>query len=414
MHQQLDTEIRSVLELVRSSLRTNGIPLEDAIQELRRVTESAQNATDTRHPERFLGRKQFNKMKQQLNDNTKYLKGLKTKSKGTPKRSTKFQSNKLPKHPQKPVIPARKALKHRSPSKRKSGIKGRQSKRLERSKRQLEKENISALYETSRLRQELRKDKRALAKERSENARKSLEIDLLRSDNKTAHRNLNESKTELKEAQERCRELEAFLQSQNEATHAAQDLHTGESPMTVDESFDEAGDLGDMIPSTPCSPLKNKSNEYEQHIATPPPSQKRRSSIRTAAATPPETPMAGPPNSIILLADCFPVVEDENFDLETEEMMIDHLKSDRVFRRFKEFLKTGHENSWFCVEDIVKYGYSFGSWNDNICENGEHDGVRCRQVKVTVVDSTRHLCFKRDERECANSWQGGWDGGEMD
>ncbi|KAG5750072.1 hypothetical protein H9Q69_001316 [Fusarium xylarioides] len=57
MHQQLDTEIRSVLELVRSSLRTNGIPLEDAIQELRRVTESAQNATDTRHPERFLGEK---------------------------------------------------------------------------------------------------------------------------------------------------------------------------------------------------------------------------------------------------------------------------------------------------------------------------------------------------------------------
>lgn len=50
----------------------------------------------------------------------------------------------------------------------------------------------------------------------------------------------------------------------------------------------------------------------------------------------PETPAAGPSNSTILLADCFPVVEDENFDLETEEIMLDHLKSDRVFRRFKE------------------------------------------------------------------------------
>ncbi|PNP77956.1 hypothetical protein FNYG_08682 [Fusarium nygamai] len=294
MDLQLDTEIRSVLELVRSSLRTNGTPLENAIQELRRVTESAKNATDTYHSKRLLDEKL--------------------------------------KHPLKPVIPARKALKHRSPSKVKfkGAAKGRQSKRLERSKRQLEDEIISALYETSRLRQELRKEKRALAKERSENARKSLEIDLLRNDNKSAHQNLNESKTALKEAQERCLELEASLRSQNEATHAAQDLYTEESPITLDESFDEAGDLGDMIPSTPCSPVGNKSHEYDQNIATPPPSQKRRSSIRTAAATPPETPVAGPSNSIILLADCFPVVEDENFDPETEEIMINHLKSDRV------------------------------------------------------------------------------------
>ncbi|KAF5580984.1 hypothetical protein FPCIR_10372 [Fusarium pseudocircinatum] len=358
--------------------------------------------------------KQFKEMKQQLDKNAKYLKGLKTESKKTPNHTMKSRGTKVPKHPQKPVIPTRKALKHRSPIKRNSDVKGRKSTRLERTKRQLENENVSALYETSRLRQELRKQKRALAKERSENARKSLEIDLLRKDNKNAYQKLNESEAALKKAQERCRELEASLRSHNEVTYAAQDLYTEESPVTLDESFDEAGDLGDMLPSTPCSPVGNKSNEYEQNIATPPPSQKRRSSIRTAAATPPETPVAGPSNSIILLANCFPVVEDENFDLETEEIMIHHLKSDRVFRRFREFLKFGHENSWFCVEDIVKYGYSFGSWNDNICENGEHDGVRCRQVKVTVVDSTRHLCFKRDERESANSWQGGWNEGEMD
>ncbi|KAF5689662.1 hypothetical protein FDENT_4306 [Fusarium denticulatum] len=427
MDLQLDAEIRSVLKLVRSSFRTDGTPLENAIQELRRVTESAQNATDTYHSKRLLDEKlkrlddfpdskQFKEMKQQLDKNSKYLKRLKTKSKKTPKRRNKLQSKKITKHPQKTVIPTRKALKHRSPSKVKfkGAAKGSQSQRLERSKRQLEKENVSALYETSRLRQELRKEKRALAKERSENARKSLEIDLLRNDNNNAYQNLNESEAALKEAQERCQQLEVSLRSHNEVTHAAQDLYTGESPITIDESFNEAGDLGDMLPSTPCSPVGNNSNEYEQHIATPPPSQKRRSSIRTAASTPPETPVAGPSNSIILLADYFPVVEDENFDLETEEIMLDHLKSDRVFRRFKEFLKSGHENSWFCVEDIVKYGYSFGSWNDNICENGEHDGVRCRQVKVTVVDSTRHLCSKRDERVCANSWQGGWNEGEMD
>ncbi|EWG42758.1 hypothetical protein FVEG_04497 [Fusarium verticillioides 7600] len=424
MDLQLDTEIRSVLKLVRGSfLRTNETPLEKAIQELKRVTESAQNATDTNYSKRLLDeklkrlgdfpdRKQFKEMKQQLNSHSKYLEGLETKSKKPRKRSIKLQSNKLPKHPQKPVIPARKGFTRRGANKKKTLNTDSRNLRLERTKRQLEKENVSALYETSRLRQELRKEKRALAKERSENARKSLEIDLLRSDNNNAYQNLDESKTALKEAQERCRELEASLQSQNEATQTAQDPYTGESPTTLDESFDEAGDLGDMLPSTPCSPVGNKSNEHVQNIATPPPSQKRRSSIRARAATPPETPAAGPSNSIILLADCFPVVEDENFDLETEEIMIDHLKSDRVFRRFKEFLKSGHENSWFCVEDIVKYGYSFGSWNDNICENGEHDGVRCRQVKVTVVDSTRHLCFKRDERACANSWQG-WDGGEM-
>ncbi|KAF5533383.1 hypothetical protein FNAPI_12694 [Fusarium napiforme] len=357
MDLQLDAEIRNVLKLVRSSLRANESPLENAIRELRRLTRSQ-------------------------------------------------------KHPQKPVIPARKGFTRRGANKKKTLNTDRRSKRLERTKRQLEKENVSALYATSRLRQELRKEKRALAKERSENARKSLEIDLLRNDNKNAYQTLNETTTALREAQERCHELEASLQSQNEATQTAQGPYDRESPVTLDESFDEAGDLGDMLPSTPCSPVRNKSNEHVQNIATPPPSQKRRSSITTVAETPPETPVAGPSSSIILLAGCFPVVEDENFDLETEDIMLDYLKSDRVFRRFKEFLKSGHENSWFCVEDIVKYGYSFGSWNDNICENGQHDGVRCRQVKVAVVDSTRHLCFKRDERETTNSWLG-WDGGEM-
>ncbi|KAF4441543.1 hypothetical protein FACUT_2642 [Fusarium acutatum] len=282
MDLQLDTEIRNVLKLVRSSLRTNGTPLENAIRELRSVAESIQNAKHLHRTQPVPDEKndkyasdvnkQFNEMKQQLDNNSKYLKGLRTKLKKTPKRSTKLQSNKLW-QPQKPVIPARKALKHRSPIKRNSDVEGRKSTRLERTKRQLEKENVSAL----------------------------------------------------------------------------------------------------------------------------------------TAATPPEIPVAGPSNNTAFLAGHFPIVEDENFDLETEEIMIDHLKSDRVLRRFKEFLKSGHENSWFCVEDIAKYGYSFGSWNDNICEDGEHDGVRCRQVKITVVDSKRRLCFKRDERVSPSFWRGGWD-----
>ncbi|EMT68056.1 hypothetical protein NOF04DRAFT_15579 [Fusarium oxysporum II5] len=153
-----------------------------------------------------------------------------------------------------------------------------------------------------------------------------------------------------------------------------------------------------MIPSKPSSPDEkgNKFNEYERHIATPPPSQ-RRISLVTTAATPPETPVAGPSNNLILIGGYFPVVEDENFDDKMEEIFRGHLNVGRVFRRFREFLETGHENSWYCVQDIVKYGYSFGSWNDNICENGEHDGVRCSQVKVTVVDSIRRLRFKHDE-----------------
>lgn len=281
----------------------------------------------------------------------------------------------------------------------------RRSKSLERTKRQLEEENVSALYETSKLRQELRKEKRALAKERSERARQSLEIDLLRKDNISALKNLCESQIALREAQDQCRELEASLRSQNETTYTAQDVYTEEPPITVHGSSSD--DVSDdfMMPY----PIEegSKSNEHQQNIVTPPPSQKRRPSVRTAA-TPPETPVAGPSNNTISLAGHFPVVEDESFDLETEEIMIGHLKSDRVFRRFKEFLKTGHENSWYCVEDIAQFGYSFGSWNDSICENGEHDGVRCRQVKVTVVDSERRLCFKRDERESASSWQGGW------
>jgi len=181
---------------------------------------------------------------------------------------------------------------------------------------------VSALNETSKLRQDLRKQRRALAKERSESARKSLEIDLLRNDNITAHQNLNDRQTVLKEAQERCRELEASLRSQNEATHAAQDQYAGEPPITVDGSnFDEVGDLDDMIPSKPSSPDEkgNKFNEYERHIATPPPSQRRISSV-TTAATPPETPVAGPSNNLILLGGYFPVVEDENFDDEMKEI----------------------------------------------------------------------------------------------
>ncbi|RKK76225.1 hypothetical protein BFJ69_g7111 [Fusarium oxysporum] len=326
---QLDTEIRNVLELVRSSMRTNGTALEAAIRELRRVTEE---------------------MERQLDNNIKCLRGLKAKSKKIPKRRTKFQGIKLP---------------------------------------------------------DLRKQRRALAKERSENARKSLEIDLLRNDNITAHQNLNDSQIALKEAQERCRELEASLRSQNEATHAAQDQYAGESPITVDGSnFDEVGDLDDMIPSKPSSPDEkgNKFNEYERHIATPPPSQRRISSV-TTAATPPETPVAGPSNNMILLGGYFPVVEDENFDDEMKEIFRGHLYVGRVFRRFREFLETGHENSWYCVQDIVKYGYSFGSWNDNICENGEHDGVRCSQVKVTVVGSIRRLRFKHDEDVRPSNWQ---------
>ncbi|CVK87555.1 uncharacterized protein FMAN_05493 [Fusarium mangiferae] len=307
------------------------------------------------------------------------------------------------KHPQKP-IPARKGLTRKS-TKVKPLDSNRRSERLERTKRQLEKENVSALYETSKLRQELRKEKRALAKERSERTRQSLEIDLLRKDNISAHKNLSESQVALKEAQDRCRELEASLRSQNETTYTTQDLYTGESPITVHGSSSD--DVSDDFTMPYPIEKGSKSNKYEQNIATPPPSQKRRSSVRTAA-TPPETPVAGPSNNTMLLAGHFPVVEDESFDLETEEIMIGHLKSDRVFRRFKEFLKTGHESSWYCVEDIAQFGYSFGSWNDSICENGEHDGVRCRQVKVTVVDSERRLCFKRDERESASSWQGGW------
>ncbi|RYC92881.1 hypothetical protein BFJ63_vAg4308 [Fusarium oxysporum f. sp. narcissi] len=378
MDLQLDTEIRNVLELVRSSMRTNGTPLEAAIRELRRVTEE---------------------MERQLDNNIKCLRGLKANCKKTPKRRIQFQGIELPKQPQKPIIPARKALTRRGPSKNKSLDMDRRNKRLERTKRQLEKENVSALYETSKLRQDLRKQRRTLAKERSENARKSLEIDLLRNDNMTAHQNLNDSQTALKEAQERCRELEASLRSQNEATHAAQDQYTGESPITVDGSnFDEVGDLDDMIPSKPSSPDEkgNKFNEYEWHIATPPPSQRRISSV-TTTATPPETPVADPSNNLILLGGYFPVVEDENFDDEMKEIFRGHLYVDRVFRRFREFLETGHENSWYCVQDIIKYGYSFGSWNDNICGNGEHDVVRCRQVKVTVFHSIRRFCFKRDE-----------------
>ncbi|SCO22369.1 uncharacterized protein FFE2_15270 [Fusarium fujikuroi] len=311
------------------------------------------------------------------------------------------------KHPQKPVIPARKGLARKSTKVKPLDI-NRRSKRFERTKRQLEKENVSALYEISKLRHELRKEKRALAKERSERARQTLEIDLLRNDNISAHKNLSESQVALKEAQDRCRELEASLRSQKETTYTAQDLYTGESPTTVHESSSD--DVSDEF--TMPYPIEegSKSNKYEQNIVTPPPSQKRRSSVRTVA-TPPETPVAGPSNNTMLLAGHLPVVEDESFDLETEEIMIGHLKSDRVFRRFKEFLKKSHENLWYCVEDIAQFGYSFGSWNDSICENGEHDGVRCRQVKVTVVDSERRLCFKRDERESANSWHDGWGDG---
>ncbi|KLO96606.1 Uncharacterized protein LW93_13705 [Fusarium fujikuroi] len=311
------------------------------------------------------------------------------------------------KHPQKPVIPARKGLARKSTKVKPLDI-NRRSKRFERTKRQLEKENVSALYEISKLRHELRKEKRALAKERLERARQTLEIDLLRNDNISAHKNLSESQVALKEAQDRCRELEASLRSQKETTYTAQDLYTGESPITVHESSSD--DVSDEF--TMPYPIEegSKSNKYEQNIVTPPPSQKRRSSVRTVA-TPPETPVAGPSNNTMLLAGHLPVVEDESFDLETEEIMIGHLKSDRVFRRFKEFLKKSHENLWYCVEDIAQFGYSFGSWNDSICENGEHDGVRCRQVKVTVVDSERRLCFKRDERESANSWHDGWGDG---
>ncbi|KAH7225040.1 hypothetical protein BKA60DRAFT_606135 [Fusarium oxysporum] len=369
---------------VTTSMRTNGTALEAAIRELRRVTESVQNAKDNG--------KQFREMERQLDNNIKCLRGLKAKSKKIPKRRTKFQGIKLPKPPQKPIIPARKALTRRGPSKSKSLDTDRRNK---------------PLYETSNLRQDLRKQRRALAKERSENARKSLEIDLLRNDNITAHQNLNDSQIALKEAQERCRELEASLRSQNEATHAAQDQYAGESPITVDGSnFDEVGDLDDMIPSKPSSPDEkgNKFNEYERHIATPPPSQRRISSV-TTAATPPETPVAGPSNNMILLGGYFPVVEDENFDDEMKEIFRGHLYVGRVFRRFREFLETGHENSWYCVQDIVKYGYSFGSWNDNICENGEHDGVRCSQVKVTVVGSIRRLRFKHDEDVRPSNWQ---------
>ncbi|KAG4275927.1 hypothetical protein FPRO04_08046 [Fusarium proliferatum] len=342
-------------------------------------------------------------MKQQLDKNSEYLKDLKTKSKKkTPKRKMKFPGTKTP-LPQKP-FPARRA-RARKGTKVKPLDSNRRSKSLERTKRQLEEENVSALYETSKLRQELRKEKRALAKERSERARQSLEIDLLRKDNISALKNLCESQIALREAQDRCRELEASLRSQNETTYTAQDVYTEESPITVHGSSSD--DVSDdfMMPY----PIEegSKSSEHQQNIVTPPPSQKRRPSVRTAA-TPPETPVAGPSNNAILLAGHFPVVEDESFDLETEEIMIGHLESDRVFRRFKEFLKTGHENSWYCVEDIAQFGYSFGSWNDSICENEEHDGVRCRQVKVTVVDSERRLCFKRDERESASSWQGGW------
>ncbi|KAJ0143582.1 Siderophore triacetylfusarinine C esterase [Fusarium oxysporum f. sp. albedinis] len=57
MDLQLDTEIRNVLELVRSSMRTNGTPLEAAIRELRRVIESVQNAKDSHHPKWLLDEK---------------------------------------------------------------------------------------------------------------------------------------------------------------------------------------------------------------------------------------------------------------------------------------------------------------------------------------------------------------------
>lgn len=119
----------------------------------------------------------------------------------------------------------------------------RRSKSLERTKRQLEEENVSALYETSKLRQELRKEKRALAKERSERARQSLEIDLLRKDNISALKNLCESQIALREAQDQCRELEASLRSQNETTYTAQDVYTEESPITVHgSSSDDVSD----------------------------------------------------------------------------------------------------------------------------------------------------------------------------
>lgn len=49
MDLQLDSKLRIVLKLVRSSLRTDGIPLENAIRELRRVTESIQNANRLHH-----------------------------------------------------------------------------------------------------------------------------------------------------------------------------------------------------------------------------------------------------------------------------------------------------------------------------------------------------------------------------
>ncbi|RKL41911.1 hypothetical protein BFJ72_g5249 [Fusarium proliferatum] len=80
----------------------------------------------------------------------------------------KFPGTKIP-LPQKP-FPARRA-RARKGTKVKPLDSNRRSKSLERTKRQLEEENVSALYETSKLRQELRKEKRALAKERSERAR---------------------------------------------------------------------------------------------------------------------------------------------------------------------------------------------------------------------------------------------------
>ncbi|KAM0336812.1 hypothetical protein ACHAPQ_003792 [Fusarium lateritium] len=243
----------------------------------------------------------------------------------------------------------------------------------EAAKRKTEKERAEHLRLIRQLQVKLEEKQNAADEERAESERKDLKIDLLRKRNLEQYRSLESIKKiaePLQKTKEHCNELQPILQ--------------------IVQQLSVPGALGalgkDQIKTTHDTTTKEVKRSRDGHESArkrlrpnPPPSNEE------------ENILVQHMGDLALRAEYFTVLNDGDFDLQMAATFTSYIGQDGDYRQLRSFFDHAYRDQWFCLQDVVNKGNSALGLNVKKCS--QHEIVRCILVKVTLVDSTRQLCF---------------------
>ncbi|KAF5674163.1 hypothetical protein FHETE_2996 [Fusarium heterosporum] len=251
---------------------------------------------------------------------------------------------------------------------------------LEAAKQKAEKEKTEAGSIASKLRQKLDEKRKALEGEKDQCEAKGLEIELLRDLTLQQEQHLLKTEKALRESQERCKQLEAHILTDQQQSLGQEHIGSGSGIKHINE-------LGEITTSKEAKVQTREEWLSALQDGHQTPNKKRRHSSLQSDKEP--NVLAQHMSKLASLADDFLVVDDGNLDLNMAASFMSKIGQERSYTQLQTFCEHGRPNHWFCLQDVLEKGlYAYGMIV-NKCS--QHEGLPCLLVMVTMVDSVRHL-----------------------